>query len=240
MLSVENLSLSYETNVFRALNFTCNLGQLTCLLGRNGTGKSSLIRCIVGLEKNYSGRISLDNRCLKTYTSQEIARKIAIVLSHKVEAPYLSIYEAVALGRSPYLNWLGRIRPQDQEAIEKALLITESQHFAKRFLNTLSDGERQRVMIARAIAQETPIIVLDEPTAFLDVYYRRQTIALLHKIAVEQKKIILLSTHEIDLALEYAHQFVLLNLNHQNRCLSWQETRASEIYQFLGVPLAQE
>lgn len=235
MLSVENLSLYYEKPVLQDINFSCERGQLTCLLGRNGAGKSSLIRCMVGLEKNYQGKIFLDHRCLRTHQTKELAQKIAIVLSHKVDVPYLRVYETIALGRSPYLNWLGQMTAQDKIAVEKALQITETEPFAHRFLHTLSDGERQRVMIARAIAQESPMIILDEPTAFLDVYYRKQTIALLHKIATQQQKCILLSTHEVDLAIEYAHQFLLLNLKCQNLFVRLEETNEKEIYDFLDI-----
>ncbi len=235
MLSVENLSLYYEKPVLQDVNFSCEQGQLTCLLGRNGAGKSSLIRCIVGLEKNYQGKIFLDHRCLRTYPTKELAQKIAIVLSHKVDIPYLRVYETVALGRSPYLNWLGQLTAHDKAIVAKALQITETEPFAHRFLHTLSDGERQRVMIARAIAQESPIIILDEPTAFLDVYYRKQTIAILHKIAIQEARCILLSTHEVDLAIAYAHQFLLLNLTRQNLFARLEETNEKEIYDFLDI-----
>lgn len=234
MLLLENISLSYEKHILQKVNLACRQGQLTCLLGRNGAGKSSLIRCIVGLEKKYSGHIFLDKKDIKTYQAKEIAQKVAVVLSTKVDVPYLSVYDTVSLGRSPYLNWLGQLSSKDIEAIEQALDITDTKQFKERFLHTLSDGERQRVMVARAIAQESPIIVLDEPTAFLDVYYRRQTMALLHKIALEQKKCILLSTHEIDLAIEYAHLFLLLNLERQNLFLDRKNAVDSQIYDFLG------
>jgi len=235
MLSVENLSLSYEKKILHQINFNCQQRHLTCILGRNGAGKSSLIRCIVGLEKKFSGKIFLDNQDIKSYTAKEIARKVAVVLNSKVDAPYLRVYETVALGRSPYLNWLGQAQARDVEVIEQALQITETKQFSDRFLYTLSDGERQRVMIARAIAQESPVIVLDEPTAFLDVYYRKQTMALLHKIAVEQKKCVISSTHEIDLAIEYAHQLLLLNLQGEHLFVQSKAIDSSRIYTFLGL-----
>ena len=235
MLSVENLSLRYEKNVLQKLNFFSQKGQLSCLLGRNGAGKSSLIRCIVGLEKKYLGKVSLDGQDIQSYTTKEIAQKVAVVLNSKVDASYLRVYDVVALGRSPYLNWLGQMQTQDLEVIEQALQITETKPFSDRFLHTLSDGERQRVMIARAIAQESPVIVLDEPTAFLDVYYRRQSIELLYKIATEQKKCIILSTHEVDLAIEYAHQLLLLNLQSEYLFLQNKEMFSKEIYSFLGL-----
>jgi len=235
MLSVENLSLSYEKKVLHQINFNCQQKQLTCILGRNGAGKSSLIRCIVGLEKRFSGKIFLDNQDIKSYTAKEIARRVAVVLNSKVDVPYLRVYETVALGRSPYLNWLGQAQAQDLEVVEQALQITETKQFSDRFLHTLSDGERQRVMIARAIAQESPLIVLDEPTAFLDVYYRRQSIALLCKIATEQNKCIVLSTHEVDLAMEYAHQLLLLHLQGEHLFLQNKAILDSQIYAFLGL-----
>ncbi|GAB4133811.1 MAG: ABC transporter ATP-binding protein [Raineya sp.] len=235
MLILENISLNYEKSIFQNVSFSCQKGELVCILGRNGAGKSSLIRCITGLEKKYSGNIFLEKRNIKTYQAKQLAQKIAVVLSTKVDAPYLGVYDAIALGRTPYLNWLGQVSSQDTEAIKQALEITETEQFADRFLHTLSDGERQRVMIARAIAQESPLIVLDEPTAFLDVYYRKQIMALLHKIAIEQKKCILLSTHEIDLALQYAHSFLLLNLERKNWFLKAEEGLSSQIYKFLGL-----
>lgn len=235
MLLVENLSLSYEKNVLQKLNFSSCEGQLTCLLGRNGVGKSSLIRCIVGLERKYSGKIFLNKQDIQNYSPQDIAQKVAVVFSSRIDVPYLRVYEAVTLGRSPYLNWLGQMQPQDLDIVEQALQITDTKQFSDRFIDTLSDGERQRVMIARAIAQATPLIILDEPTAFLDVYYRKQIVELLHRIATEQNKCVILSTHEIDLAVQYAHQFLLLGLQGEYRLLSRAEASPEEIHYFLKL-----
>jgi iron complex transport system ATP-binding protein len=234
MLQVQALQVGYPQRVlFKNMHFSCKKGQLTCLLGRNGAGKSSLIRALSGLQAQTAGEILIENIPLSKLKLQEIAQKVAIVLSDKPQTEYLTVYETVAFGRTPYLNWQGIYTSEDKIIIEKSLEITYLQDFSQKYLHTLSDGERQRVMLARALAQDTPIIILDEPTAYLDVYYRKQMMSLLKKIAQEQEKCILLSTHEVDLALELANQLILVNLRGEFQCLeTWEQNK---VYDFLEI-----
>lgn len=234
MLQVQALQVGYPQRVlFKNMHFSCEKGQLTCLLGRNGAGKSSLIRVLSGLQTQTAGEILIENAPLSNFKLQDIAQKVAIVLSDKPQTEYLTVYETVAFGRTPYLNWQGKYNSEDKKIIEKSLEITHLQAFSNKYLHTLSDGERQRVMLARALAQDTPIIILDEPTAYLDVFYRKQMMSLLKKIAIEQEKCILLSTHEVDLALELANQLILVNLKGEFQCLeSWQQDK---VYDFLEI-----
>ncbi|MCU0438667.1 MAG: ABC transporter ATP-binding protein [Raineya sp.] len=234
MLQAQALQVGYPQRVlFKNMHFSCKKGQLTCLLGRNGAGKSSLIRVLSGLQAQTAGEILIEDSPLSKLKLQEIAQKVAIVLSDKPQTEYLTVYETIAFGRTPYLNWQGKYNSEDKKIIEKSLEITHLQEFSNKYLHTLSDGERQRVMLARALAQDTPIIILDEPTAYLDVYYRKQMMSLLKKIAHEQEKCILLSTHEVDLALELADQLILVNLKGEFQCLeAWQQ---DTVYTFLEI-----
>jgi len=221
MLSAETLQVGYPTrDLLKNISFRCQQGQLTCLLGRNGAGKSSLIRVLSGLQNAQAGTIFLAEKSLQEYPLKDLSKEISIVLSEKPQTEYLTVYETVSFGRSPYLSWLGNYTEEDRAVILKALELTGVESFSEKYLHTLSDGERQRVMLARALAQDTPIIILDEPTAYLDVFYRKHMMTLLKKIASEQNKCILLSTHEVDLALELADQLLLVNLKGEFQCLA--------------------
>ncbi|MDX1902536.1 MAG: ABC transporter ATP-binding protein [Thermonemataceae bacterium] len=234
MLEVKKLAISYEKKLIcEQISFAAAKGEFLCLLGRNGTGKSSLLRILAGLQKYQKGTILLDNTELRLYHSKQLAHKIALVLNEKLPAEYLKVREVVALGRSPHLNWYGKYQESDEIAIQKAMKITEIENFADRYLHTLSDGERQRVWLARALAQDTPLVILDEATAFLDAYYRKEMIAMLQKIALQEQKCILLATHEIDLALAYAHRLLLLTP--QQQFLSLQKWEKSFVFEFLKI-----
>jgi iron complex transport system ATP-binding protein len=238
MLNVQALEVGYpQKKLFGNIHFSCRQGQFTCLLGRNGAGKSSLIRTLIGLQPYNKGEIYIFEKSLREYSAKELAQNIAIVLSEKPAQSYLTVWETVALGRNPYLNWLGKYQTEDLAVIQKALEITETQSFSKRYLDTLSDGERQRVMLARALAQDTPIIILDEPTAYLDVFYRKQILLMLRKIAHQQQKCILLSTHEVELALGLADQLLLVNLKGEYCCLEQWENDFVEDFLEIGFSL---
>jgi len=193
------------------LNLSLYAGQLICLLGPNGCGKSTLLRTVSGLQHQLSGSIQLEGKELKGLKPAEIAKQISLVLTDNVRSGNLDVYSLIALGRYPYSGWLGILNQIDKAAIDYAIHVTGTAAFLNRKMDSLSDGECQKVMLARAIAQDTPLIILDEPTAHLDLPSRIQLMRLLHQLAKETGKAILLSTHELDLALQVADQIWLMD-----------------------------
>lgn len=184
---------------------------LTALVGVNGAGKSTLLRTLTGEQKALEGALTLHGKALNDYSRGERARQIAVVLTQSVEAPQMLAEEVVALGRLPYTNLMGSLKTADLEVVNHAICVTGITHLRQRRIGSLSDGERQRVMLAKALAQETPFILMDEPTAFLDYPSRTETFMLLRKLAHEERKSILLSTHDLDLALKCCDQIWLLD-----------------------------
>lgn len=206
---LENLSIGYDDGksrhiVAQALNAPIISSQLTCLLGRNGVGKSTLLRTIAGFQPPLGGHILINNRPLSDYPKPRLAQLISVVLTGKPQAQNMRVEELVALGRSPYTDFWGRLRPADRKAVDEALEQVGIKAFAHRMVSTLSDGERQKVMIAKALAQQTPIIILDEPTAFLDFPSKVDTMQLLRQLARDTDKTIFLSTHDLELAMQLA------------------------------------
>ena len=183
-------------------------GELICLLGPNGSGKSTLLRTLAGLQPPLSGKVEIEGRT--GLSSGALAKKISLVLTDRVAGSNLDVYALVALGRYPWSDWLGSLGTADKTAIDRAIGAAGIRSLLSRKVHTLSDGERQKVMLARALAQDTPILMLDEPTAHLDLPSRIRLMHLLHQLARELQKGILLSTHELDLALQVADQVWLL------------------------------
>lgn len=186
-------------------------GELVCLLGPNGSGKSTLMRTIAGVQKPICGHVMLDGKRLEKLSAKEVARHLSIVLTDRVMTGNLSVYALVTLGRYPYTGWMGSLSPDDEAIVRDAIETTGTRRFAHRHISDLSDGERQKVMIARALAQDTPVILLDEPTAHLDLPNRIEVVRLLKKLAREQKKSIVMSTHELDFALQAADRIWLMS-----------------------------
>lgn len=183
-------------------------GQLICLLGPNGSGKSTLLRTLAGLQPALHGRVEIEGR--SDLSSAELAKKISLVLTDRVTGNNLDVYALVALGRYPWSDWLGGLGEADRLAISRAIEAAGIGDLLDRKVHTLSDGENQKVMLARALAQDTPILMLDEPTAHLDLPSRIRLMRLLHRLARELNKGILLSTHELDLAMQVADDVWLL------------------------------
>lgn len=205
----ENLTIGYQVGkkrmeVHAGLNFQLFRGELTCLLGANGAGKSTLLRTLAAAQPSLSGGLRLLGRDLSTYSARELSRTIGVVLTDRTQTGGLTVYELVALGRQPYTGFFGRLNKEDKRLVEHALQAVEIAHKARCYMAELSDGERQKVMIAKALVQECPLILLDEPTAFLDVVSRIEMMNLLHRLAVEENRAILLSTHDIEQALVLA------------------------------------
>ena len=215
MIQLEALTLGYGQQILLD-HVSANLdgGGLIALLGRNGSGKSTLLRATAGLGTIKSGRILLAGKDLAELRPEELARTVSFVTTEKVRIPNLKCRDVVALGRAPYTNWVGRLQPQDREIVDKSLALLDMSTYAERTMDQMSDGECQRIMIARALAQDTPIILLDEPTSFLDLPNRYELGISLQKLAHEQNKCILFSTHELDIALTLCDSIALIDHPH--------------------------
>ncbi|NKQ37472.1 MAG: ABC transporter ATP-binding protein [Chloroflexi bacterium] len=216
ILQTHDLTIGYRHGrklpriVAEALNVTLRQGELVCLLGPNGAGKSTLLRTMAGLQAPLHGRISLHGDDLTHLTPAQVARRLSIVLTERIDAGAMRAYGLVALGRHPYTNWAGQLSAEDEGVVRWALTAVGAADLAGRQINTLSDGERQKVMIARALAQEPALILLDEPTAYLDLPRRVEIMRILRQLARREGRAILLSTHDLDLALRTADQLWLM------------------------------
>ena len=217
ILTSIDLSIGYrdrkrqDREVAKNLNLKLHRGRFVCLLGPNGTGKSTLIRTLGGLQANLAGKIYLQGNEMTSLTPQSRAQQISLVLTGNLPMGIFSVYSMVALGRHPHTRWNGTLTSNDHEKIDWAMRAVKAESLIERHLDELSDGERQKVMIARALAQEAPLMLLDEPTAFLDVVRRMELMHTLRDLAHEQNLAVLLSTHDLDLALQNADELWLLS-----------------------------
>jgi iron complex transport system ATP-binding protein len=217
VLTTQSLAIGYRqsrrppTIVARDLNLVLHGGELVCLLGPNGVGKSTLMRTLAGMQPPISGHVQLDGQDVHHLPAQELARRMSVVLTDRVDAGHLSAYELVALGRHPYTDWLGRLTDEDHATVQSALVAVGAQPLAARPVSELSDGERQKVMIARALAQQPAVMLLDEPTAFLDFPRRVEIIGVLRALARRMQCAVLLSTHDLELALRSADSIWLMS-----------------------------
>jgi len=215
-LAGKNLSLGYtrqkeKKEILAALDFSLYSGELTCLLGPNGVGKSTLIKAILSQIKPWKGSIQLENQSISGFSVEELAKKIAVVLTDPIFPGNMTVGQLVALGRTPYTNWSGKLNDTDREVVEKALHDTNITYLRDERLSEVSDGQRQKAMIARALAQDGQVMILDEPTAHLDLVNRFEIMSLLRELAYNQQKAILVVTHDLDIAIETADRFWLLN-----------------------------
>lgn len=204
-IKLENLTIGYKDKVVQSnLNATFESGKLVCLLGRNGIGKSTLLRTLAMFQPALSGEVLLEGKPLTDYSIHSLSRKLSIVLTRKPDVQNITVTEMVGLGRSPYTGFWGALHDADKIIVAEALRLVGIESMAERKIHTLSDGERQKVMIAKALAQQTPIILLDEPTAFLDFPSKVEILKLLGHLAKETDKTIILSTHDLELAARLA------------------------------------
>lgn len=227
MIELRDFSIGYgQRRLLEDVSVTIPSRNLTALIGRNGTGKSTLLRAVAGLNKNYSGHIEIDGKDIRSVAPDEMARMMALVTTERVRVAALKCEDVVAIGRAPYTNWMGRLQEQDREIVAESLKAVGMEAYARRTMDRMSDGECQRVMIARALAQDTPVMLLDEPTSFLDLPNRYELCTLLAKLAHEQGKCILFSTHELDIALALSDSIALIDPPHLH-CLPTDEMRRS-------------
>ena len=204
-ISLDNISIGYGSNVVAdGINAKLNSGQLTCLLGANGAGKSTLLRTLSAFQPALSGSITYDGRELNDFTPQERARLIGVVLTERSKMEYMSVRDLVAMGRMPYTGFWGGMNDDDRKIVNEAMEKVGITALADRLVDTLSDGERQKVMIAKALAQQTPVIYLDEPTAFLDFPSKVETMQLLLTLCHDMQKTVFLSTHDVEIAIQMA------------------------------------
>lgn len=212
MLSLQNLSIGFGARTLLSkVNAVFGTGTLTALIGRNGSGKSTLLRAIAGLNRHYSGQILIDGHSLDKLSTPAMARTVALVTTERIRIGNFRCYDIVAAGRAPYTNWLGRMQQSDRHIVEESLEAVGMLEFADRSIDTLSDGETQRIMIARALAQSTPVMLLDEPTSFLDMPSRYELCEFLADLAHDSRRTILFSTHELDIALDIADTIALID-----------------------------
>lgn len=214
-LRLTDLSVGYREGkqsrvIAGPLNLEAAPGSLVCLLGVNGAGKSTLMRTIAGLQAPLVGRVTVDGQDLHRLRPADRARRLGVVLTERPSAGMLDVYSLVSLGRHPYSGWSGRLSAEDHRIIAESLRAVEAEQFVGRLVMELSDGERQRVMMARALAQQTAILLLDELTAFLDLSHRIEMMALMKQLAQERGKTIISSTHDLDLALRSADRVWLI------------------------------
>ena len=208
---LQNLSIGYATKdnrkvVANSMSAAVQSGQLTCLLGRNGVGKSTLLRTLSAFQPPLSGDILItsEHRPLRDYSDSQLSRIIGVVLTEKPEVRNMTVDEMVGMGRSPYTGFWGALSADDKQKVGEAIRLVGISDLQHRMVHTLSDGERQKVMIAKTLAQQTPIIYLDEPTAFLDFPSKVEIMQLLRRLAHDEQKTILLSTHDVELSLQLA------------------------------------
>jgi iron complex transport system ATP-binding protein len=217
MLETKGLSIGYpgrrqgQRLVAGGLDLSLSRGKFVCLLGPNGAGKSTLIRTLSGIQPSLSGTVSLAGKPLDQLSPQTRARTISLVLTNTMPSGIFTAYSLVALGRHPHTNWNGNLTDRDLEKIDWAIKAVKAEDLASRQLSELSDGERQKIMIARALAQEAPLMLLDEPTAFLDILRRVELMRTLRRLAHDQDMAILQSTHDLELALRSADELWLFS-----------------------------
>ncbi len=215
VLQTENLSIGYRhktgNNVIASgIYLSLEKGKLVSLIGANGIGKSTLLRTLTGIQPALSGTILLNAKDLHNYTAPALAQQLGLVLADKLPPSNLTVFELVALGRQPYTNWIGKLAAEDIAKIETALDLTGTHYLKDKKHYEISDGQLQKVLVARALAQDTPLIVLDEPTTHLDLQHKVSLFRLLKKLANETGKCILFSTHDIDMALQLSDEMILM------------------------------
>jgi len=220
-LEISKLEIGYPKyrkgaiKVAGPIDISIGEGELICLLGPNGVGKTTLLRTMAGIQPSIRGFISILNHNISEISNKELAKFLSVVLTDRIISGNLTVYELISLGRTPYTGWFGNLGKVDKAKIQWAIDNTEIWHLVHKSIHELSDGERQKVMVTRALAQDTPVILLDEPTAHLDLPNRIDIVRLLRNLARETKKAIIMSTHELDLALQVADKIWLMTMeNH--------------------------
>lgn len=212
-ITLSHLSVGYKIGhaVVSDINLTLQSGKLASLIGANGVGKSTLLKTLTGFLPKLEGSLLLDGKDISEFSQRALAQQISIVLTQKPDVQNLTVEEIVGLGRSPYTGFFGKLHANDQQIVDESITAVGIEKLKNRMIQTLSDGERQKVMIAKALAQQTPVIFLDEPTAFLDFSSKVETFQLLQRMAHEMGKLVLLSTHDLELAVRFSDTLLQVN-----------------------------
>lgn len=233
-MRLKDFSIGYNDRILlRDVNTRFERGVLTALIGRNGAGKSTLLRALAGLNPRYSGEIEIEGCLLRSMSATKRAKSLALVTTERTRISRLRCRDVVAMGRAPHTGWSGRLSARDTKAVESALEDVGMSAYADRTMDTMSDGECQRIMIARAIAQDTPVLLLDEPTSFLDMPNRYQLAALLGRLAHDYHKCVLFSTHELDIADRMCDRIALVD----NRRLLNLPPKELDLRTIFGIPV---
>lgn len=214
-LNLHNLHIGYAEDASRyivaeALNASLSKGTMACLVGANGVGKSTLMRTLSGFQPALQGAVYIEGKSIEEYTPRELSERVGVVLTERNTTPDLTVEEVVAIGRMPYTNFWGKLTPADCRAVDEAIALVGIESLRHKKIGRVSDGERQKVMIAKALAQQTGVILLDEPTAFLDYGSKVSVMRLLRRLAHEQGKSILLSTHDLEIAFQTTDEVWIL------------------------------
>lgn len=213
---LDNVTIGYNKKIV-AENLSAEIRgeEMTCLIGRNGTGKSTLLKTIAGFIPPLTGNITITHENkennLSTLSKEALSKLVAVVLTNRIDITNITAKEVIGMGRMPYTGFFGRLSKKDWEIVSNALEVTGTVRLADRDISTLSDGERQKIMIAKALVQQTPVILLDEPTAFLDYDNKKSTMQLLASLAHDFGKIILASTHDLEIALRNADRMITID-----------------------------
>ena len=215
ILKTKNLSIGYASKkevltIATDISISLNKGKLITLIGGNGIGKSTLLRTLTALQKPISGTVLLNDKDIFTYDNSELAQQQSLVLTEKLPSSNLTVWELIALGRQPYTNWIGSLSEEDIAKINTAIQLTNIEHLIEKKHHEISDGQLQKVLIARALAQDTDLIILDEPTTHLDLFHKVAVFKLLQKLTHETGKCILFSTHDLDLAIQLSDDMIVM------------------------------
>lgn len=214
MLKIQELQVGYLAHLHsNTLNTNFELGNLVTVLGRNGCGKTTFLRTLGRFLEPIAGNIYINEKDIKQFSTKEFAAILSIVSTERIQIPYMKVYELVALGRYPYLGFWGKLRAEDHAVIQQILEDLKIANLAEKYVTDCSDGEQQMTLLARALAQDTPIILLDEATAHLDFVNRVKVFKTLRELAEKRNKLIFFATHELESALKYAHQVMLFQKN---------------------------
>ncbi len=214
ILSLDSLSIGYLSGKNRnallsPLNASASKGELVAVIGRNGIGKSTLLRTVAGLQPPLSGNVYISARSIREYSRLELAQRVGFISTEIVKIANMTVYDLVSLGRFPYTSWLGKTDYQDHEIIMDSIEKAGMLDLYDRNISELSDGERQRTMIARVLAQDTAIMIMDEPTAFLDIKSKFEIVHLMHELTEKKRKTIIFSTHDLNIAIDQADKIWL-------------------------------
>ena len=211
-LQVDQLEIGYAgKKVATAESLNLKTGRLTGIIGINGSGKSTLLKTLQGTLKPIQGKININTKSITDYPQSELAKKISIVSSQPDVTGALQVDEIISLGRQPYTDWLGRLTKADRQIVDDAINTLQVDELKHRYFNQLSDGQKQRVMIARALAQDTPFILLDEPVTHLDLYHQAIVFDLLKTITSQKNKAVIFSSHQINEILDICDDLIIIN-----------------------------